>query len=45
MVSSKDIAVACVDSLMHPADPDSSDEVIIYTTQGVQKKAVLNEEL
>lgn len=46
MVSSKEIAMACVDSLMQPADACSSgDQVITYSTQDGIQNVVLNEEL
>ncbi|KAI6177845.1 Lateral signaling target protein 2-like protein [Aphelenchoides bicaudatus] len=45
MVSSKDIAMACVDSLMQPADASSSkDQVLVYSTSDGIQNVVLNEE-
>lgn len=46
MVSTKDIAMACVDSLMEPASASSSkDQIIVYSTSDGIQNVVLNEEL
>lgn len=47
MVSSKEIAMACVDSLMQPANAASSsnDQIITYSTHDGIQNVVFNEEL